>query len=674
MCNLLQVSATKQFSLERAPITLCIQLKRFSMMGNKLTKQITFKPRIDLSRFAARHSHPAAAAQPFSYRLVSMVTHLGVSQHCGHYTAIGLTEAGSYYNFDDSYVRPIAMQSVCNTNAYIMFYELDVANTHTPPKVNGLRLSNGQQHSPAAAATAVTSASIAATATSTATSSAASATASASAVSPRFIGPQLPNGYANGGHTLGSGASSAVAKTAIQFKTTPQKTPQQNGLLLGSSGSKHSVAGAVPKGEAAATATVTAANVNKSSCNNNNNNNLNSVKKQQHQQQRILPMSSDEDEDDDEEDEEEEESDEDHKVTPQLPSMPKMFEESSDSVAQTAKLKPKTPPLMKSLVPYESASEEEEQPQQLPASNPPAQLAANPRKRRSGADSSDDSDEEAAPPPTPSLRNGHAKTNGSLPSSSSSKASLKSASNASSAHVNSSKQKTDAIDEIFKSLTYKNKSKYRNTTTTTNNNDDDDEEKEKEQVERHKQQKQHQKLGTKSSSSSALSNGSWQSQNGGKSAPSSPKTPPSPAVIKSKTGIWQVTRTDEDDDDNDEADDDDDDDDDADDEVVVVEEPPKNHKNPFAASAATEANGAKRQKLLNGNAKTPSATPRIGNGYQSESVGNGAVVSELLKQSHRGYGTSVLTWSGKTSELDKEVSVSALFALPLSVSLNARFL
>lgn len=633
-------------------------------MGNKLTKQITFKPRIDLSRFAARHSHPAAAAQPFSYRLVSMVTHLGVSQHCGHYTAIGLTEAGSYYNFDDSYVRPIAMQSVCNTNAYIMFYELDVANTPTPTKMNGLRLSNGQQHSPAAAATAVTSASIAATATSTATSSAASATASASAVSPRFIGPQLPNGYTNGGHTLGSGASSAVAKTAIQFKTTPQKTPQQNGLLLGSSGSKHSVAGAVPKGEPAVAATATAANVNKSSCNNNNN--LNSVKKQQHQQQRILPMSSDEEEEDDE-DEEEEESDEDHKATPQLPSMPKMFEESSDSVAQTAKLKPKTPPLMKSLVPYESASEEEEQAQQSPACNPPAQLAANPRKRRSG----DDSNEEAAPQ-TPSLRNGHAKTNGSIPSISS-KASLKSASsNASSAHVNSSKQKTDAIDEIFKSLNYKNKSKYRNTTTITTNNDDDDddheEERKKEHVEKHKQQKQHQKVGTKS----ALSNGSWQSQNGGKSAPSSPKTPPSPAVIKSKTGIWQVTRTDEDDDDNDEVDDDDDDD--VEDDVVVVEEPTKNHKNPFAASASTEANGAKRQKLLNGNAKTQLATPRVGNGYQSESMGNGAVVSELLKQSHRGYGTSVLTWSGKSSEMDKEVSLSALFALLLSISIYARLI
>lgn len=618
-------------------------------MGNKLTKQISFKPRIDLSRFAARG--PAAASQPFSYRLVSMVTHLGVSQHCGHYTAIGLTEAGSYYNFDDSYVRPIAMQSVCNTNAYIMFYELDVANTpNATPKMNGLRLTNGQ-HSPAAAATA--SIATAGTATSTATSTTASATASASAVSPRFIGPQLPNGYANG-HTLGG---ATVAKTAIQFKTTPQK--QQNGLLLGtgkfqeSTQSKHSLAGAVPKGEAAAVA-ATAANVNKSSCNtNNNNNNLNSAKKQ-HQQQQILPMSSDED------DEEEESDDDEVKANsaPQLPSMPKMFEDSSESVAQTAKLKPKTP--LKSLVPYESASEEEEQ----PACNP--QPASNPRKRRSGADSSD-SDEEA--PPTPSLRNGHAKTNGSISSSSSSNSiaasskSSKSASNASSANVNSSKQKTDAIDEIFKSLNYKNK--HRNT-ASANDNDNDDDNDDEDEVEKHnkQQQKQKQKVGTKPSST-AVSNG-WQSQNGGKAAPSSPKTPPSPAVIKSKTGIWQVTRT--------EDDDDEDDDDDDDDEVIVVEEPSKNPKNPFAASkaaAATEANGAKRQKLLNGNAKTQPTT-RVGNGYQSESVANGAVVSELLKQSHRGYGTSVLTWSGKTSEVDKEVS-DAFLRLEFFFCMHASF-
>jgi len=314
------------------------------MMGNKLTKQITFKPRIDLSRFAARS--PTAAAQPLSYRLVSMVTHLGVSQNCGHYTAIGLTEAGSYYNFDDSYVRPIAIQSVCNTNAYIMFYELDVANNNSVgPKLNGVRLSNGQ-HSPATATVA--------TATSTAS------VTSASVVTPRFIGPQLPNGYANSnGHALGGGGGGV--KTAIQFKTTPQKQTQQqqqspqqqqNGLLTGagkfqeSSQSKHSLASTLHKGEAAAVAN---SNANKSSCNTNNLTNNN-------QQQQILPMSSDEEEEDEDSD------DDDVKANkaPQLPSMPRMFEDSSDSVAQTAKLKtPKTP--LKSLVPYESASEEEEQ-------------------------------------------------------------------------------------------------------------------------------------------------------------------------------------------------------------------------------------------------------------------------------------------------------------------------
>ncbi|KAH8302503.1 hypothetical protein KR044_007554 [Drosophila immigrans] len=619
-----KVSATKQFSLERAPITLCIQLKRFSMMGNKLTKQISFKPRIDLTRFAARS--PTAAAQPLSYRLVSMVTHLGVSQHCGHYTAIGLTESGSYYNFDDSYVRGVAMQSVCNTNAYIMFYELDVntANISNGPKLNGLRLTNGQ-HSPAAVA---------------ATATTASATATNAVASPRFIGPQLPNGYANSnGHALGG------VKTTIQYKSTPQKQQQQqqqqqsqqqqqNGMLKFQESAKH----APLKAEAA-----TAAAANKSSCNSNNSTTNN-------QQQRILPMSSDEE--DDNEEEEDEDSDDDDKVkannkAPQLPSMPKMFEESSgESVAPTttAKLKPKTP--LKSLVPYESASEEEEasaaqQQQQSQQPTAAAATATNPRKRRSGADSSESEEEARTTLTILPLRNGHAKTNGSSPSTNSNTNNkAKSASNASSANVNNSnKQKTDAIDEIFKSLNnYKNKHR--------NKDGDEDEAAEEQQT----------KLST--------SNG-WQSQNGSSShssskAPTSPKTPPSPAVIKSKTGIWKITH-------NDDADDDDDDDDDVDvdDDDNVVPKPSKNHKNPFANKAGNaEANaspGPKRQKLLNGSAKSQlqPQTARIGNGYQSESMANGNAVSELLKQTHRGYGSSVLSWNGKASEMDKELQAEA---------------
>jgi ubiquitin carboxyl-terminal hydrolase 36/42 len=124
-----RVSATKQFSLERAPIALCIQLKRFSMMGSKLNKHVQIRQRLDLSAYASQSLKKTG--DKLNYRLVSMVTHLGSSQNCGHYTAIGLAESGSYHQFDDSYVRSIPIQNVMNTNAYIIFYELDDVNVRS---------------------------------------------------------------------------------------------------------------------------------------------------------------------------------------------------------------------------------------------------------------------------------------------------------------------------------------------------------------------------------------------------------------------------------------------------------------------------------------------------------------------------------------------------------------
>lgn len=127
-----KVSATKQYSLERAPISLCIQLKRFSIVGNKLNKHIPIRQHLNLSKYSLKKG--GVHDPPLNYRLVSMVTHLGASQHCGHYTAIGLTDSGTYYQFDDSYVRPISVQNVLSTNAYIIFYELE---TSTPNRNAG---------------------------------------------------------------------------------------------------------------------------------------------------------------------------------------------------------------------------------------------------------------------------------------------------------------------------------------------------------------------------------------------------------------------------------------------------------------------------------------------------------------------------------------------------------
>lgn len=115
-----KVSATKRFSLERAPVVLCIQLKRFNAMMGKLGKQIQINMNLDLPK-QIRSGDPN---QNYSYKLVSMVTHLGSSANGGHYTAIGLAPNNQYYHFDDSYVSATSIDSVLKTNAYLLFYEL----------------------------------------------------------------------------------------------------------------------------------------------------------------------------------------------------------------------------------------------------------------------------------------------------------------------------------------------------------------------------------------------------------------------------------------------------------------------------------------------------------------------------------------------------------------------
>lgn len=131
-----RVSATKQFSLERTPVVLCIQLKRFTAMGGKLGKQVEIKEYLSLKNFITKSGDQN---QGCKYKLVSMVTHLGGSASGGHYTAVGLAPNGIYYHFDDDRVNQGSLSSVLRTNAYVLFYEL----TSTVSQQNS-PLSNGQ--------------------------------------------------------------------------------------------------------------------------------------------------------------------------------------------------------------------------------------------------------------------------------------------------------------------------------------------------------------------------------------------------------------------------------------------------------------------------------------------------------------------------------------------------
>ncbi|XP_015189525.1 PREDICTED: ubiquitin carboxyl-terminal hydrolase 36-like [Polistes dominula] len=135
-----RVPATKQFSLERAPKVLCVQLKRFSVLGGKISRHIDFSQTIDMGPYLWRE--PNEPLQQLTYKLMSLVTHVGESINSGHYTAVAQTSTGNYYSFDDSNVRPISLSNVLNTDAYIMIFEMEPnqgqINNQQAVKMNGM--------------------------------------------------------------------------------------------------------------------------------------------------------------------------------------------------------------------------------------------------------------------------------------------------------------------------------------------------------------------------------------------------------------------------------------------------------------------------------------------------------------------------------------------------------
>ncbi|XP_013107219.2 ubiquitin carboxyl-terminal hydrolase 36 isoform X2 [Stomoxys calcitrans] len=643
-----KVSATKQFSLDRAPIALCIQLKRFSMLGTKINKQITIKPRLDLTKFASRK----IPGEQLTYRLVAMVTHLGASQHCGHYTAIGLTESGTYYNYDDSYVRPISIQNVCNTNAYIIFYEMDtqpprqVTSTQVsgaqstvsnpkelqPPKVNGHVLSASQPQ--------------------------------------RIIGPQLPPGFssgnapasplANGGSKLmlnrnavSSSPASNNSKIMIHFKNSNSNNSVKTSLATNS----------------VATSSATSTNSVFDSLKGSNNNNYNcnglhmagSGKFQEFastkyslggptnkRQVNNAKNGNESSSDDDDENEIVSSSTSIHssngKAT--LPSMPRLggVEMNSSNTSAPKSLTngfmKKSPAPIKSLVPYGSETEEEEPDMptttniiSLPSTCDQQQqkrLLSNPLKRRQSSSScsngsSSDNDVDGKD----NASTTGAKIKKAVSSTIVTTATATTSTDSKPTHYNgvaSSKKSSDTtIDEIFNC---NKRSNNNNFTANTNG------------VTTPKKKSQNQQFTvtsttptTDSSTPSSASNSDAEETKSSKPQfKRSHSTPPSPPVVKTNSGIWQVTSLHP---------------------ISACVSPtseklPKNPKNPFASRPTALADCAKRLK------KELPNKHFNGNGYQRESAASDSAVSELLKQSHRGYGAPVLTWNGQQSEIERE--------------------
>merc|ERR1719219_2296085 len=116
-----KVPATKQYKIERPPLVLCIQLKRFNMMGGKNGRPVTLSRKLNISNHVRWAQSKNITVE---YKLVSMINHVGPSPNCGHYTSIAEAPNGTFYRFDDASVSPTSLQNALNTSAYVIFYEM----------------------------------------------------------------------------------------------------------------------------------------------------------------------------------------------------------------------------------------------------------------------------------------------------------------------------------------------------------------------------------------------------------------------------------------------------------------------------------------------------------------------------------------------------------------------
>ncbi|XP_011203696.2 ubiquitin carboxyl-terminal hydrolase 36 [Bactrocera dorsalis] len=580
-----KVSATKQFSLERAPIVLCIQLKRFSVMGTKLNKQITIKPRIDLSKFVSRKE----VGEQLTYKLVAMVTHLGASQHCGHYTAIGLTETGSYYNYDDSYVRPVSVQNVCNTNAYIIFYEIDkhqrIPSNTEPSSISEVVKENSQKQNGYTKNENIFPSEI-----------------SSSTNSQQHLDSNLFTGgiksspsYINKPSTSNGSISSKLSvNRQLNFKSQTTSTPLTSSDSPSTKFSLHSEnRNIIQRPSEQNTSTLQGKHYDnkdvekKLNSSTNDNHVALSIEKKRSKGSELVPL---------------------HKASGSLPSMPTLSDVQNQTLNQPAKYSAISITPLKSLVPYESETDEEsaseigsgenekkkkdvksaiKRPIDSPSQNTIATME-NVKQKRMAILSENDCN--PAPKQTITCKT-DLNTN-----------------KADETNTNRSKgkHKVDIFDEIF------------NQKKCVSSKDEDFINKSS-----HDEEERDDNIVTSSVSRPPFVR--------------SHSTPPSPPVIKTKTGLWQVTTLQP---------------------VTACISPPekkvlKNVKNPFAKKSLDTFNKRPKPK-----SEVKSEKTFAGNGYRCSNITEDSV-SGLLKQSHRGYGVPVLSWKGEQTKISKEVEIDA---------------
>lgn len=112
-------NAIKISSIDRAPETLAVHLKRFRFNGSsssKVKQGVLYPLILDLSPYTTSH-------QPVLYQLISVVVHAGRSVSSGHYVAHCRQPDGSWATYDDEYINAISeKQALKDSSAYYLIY------------------------------------------------------------------------------------------------------------------------------------------------------------------------------------------------------------------------------------------------------------------------------------------------------------------------------------------------------------------------------------------------------------------------------------------------------------------------------------------------------------------------------------------------------------------------
>ncbi len=114
-----RTNAIKRSTIDRAPETLAVHLKRFRFNGNsssKVKQGVSYPLILDLSQYTTRH-------EPVLYQLISVVVHEGRSVSSGHYVSHCRQPDGVWATYDDEYINIIPeKQALRDPSAYYLIY------------------------------------------------------------------------------------------------------------------------------------------------------------------------------------------------------------------------------------------------------------------------------------------------------------------------------------------------------------------------------------------------------------------------------------------------------------------------------------------------------------------------------------------------------------------------